>query len=246
MSNFDTVDAMQTILETLNDRQREAVLQTHGPLLVMAGAGSGKTKALTHRIAYLIHEKKISPWNILAVTFTNKAANEMKNRIMKIVGAEKESDMPNVGTFHATCVRILRKTIHNLDYENSFVIYDTADQQILMKHVMADLHIDEKTVPPRAILGQISNAKNQLIGPKEFQAFVNNNFTEKVAEAYEHYQRSLKKANALDFDDIIMKTVEIFQGLPQILDQYQEKFRFISIDEYQDTNHAQYILTNLL
>jgi len=220
---------------------------THGPLLVVAGAGSGKTRALTHRIAYMIEEKGISPWNILAVTFTNKAANEMKQRITKLLGKDMhDADLPSVGTFHATCVRILRKNIHLLDYENSFTIYDTADQQILMKHVLQDLNIDEKQFNPRAILNHISNAKNELITAEKYRYAAHNTFTERVAEVYVAYQAALKKANALDFDDIIMKTVELFQQQPKILDSYQEKFQFISIDEYQDTNHAQYILTNLL
>ncbi len=249
---------MISILSTLNSKQQEAVKTTHGPVLVIAGAGSGKTRALTHRIAYMIREKGISPWNILAVTFTNKAANEMKNRIVQLLSATHEMsaevrvaygpelDLPSVGTFHAGCMRILRKHLHLLDYENSFVIYDTADQQILVKHVMADLHIDEKQFNPRAILNYISGAKNQLIGPVEYQHLVHNYFTERVAEVYESYQKNLQKNNALDFDDIIMKTVELFQREPKILGSYQEKFQFISVDEYQDTNHAQYVLTNLL
>ncbi|MCC7197158.1 DNA helicase PcrA [Candidatus Peregrinibacteria bacterium] len=238
---------MTEILQKLNDKQLEAVTCTHGPLLVVAGAGSGKTRALTHRIAYMIQEKGINPWNILAVTFTNKAANEMKQRIIKLLGKnEQDADLPSVGTFHATCVRILRKNIHLLDYENSFTIYDTADQQILMKHVLEDLRIDEKQFNPRAILHHISNAKNELVSSEKYKYAAHNAFTEKVAEVYKYYQEALKKANALDFDDIIMKTVELFQQEPTILDSYQEKFKFISIDEYQDTNHAQYILTNLL
>ena len=238
---------MVDILSSLNDKQREAVTSTHGPLLVIAGAGSGKTKALTHRIAYTIQENKVSPWNILAVTFTNKAANEMKERIVKLLGAELgEEALPAVGTFHATCVRILRRHIHLLDYDNSFVIYDTADQQILMKHVMEELGIAEKQFNPRAMLHHISGAKNELITVDQYRSMVSNYFTERVAEVYRHYQNSLQKNNALDFDDIIMKTVELFRKEPKILDQYQEKFRFISVDEYQDTNHAQYILTNQL
>lgn len=244
---------MTDLFLNLNPKQREAVEATHGPVLVLAGAGSGKTKALTHRIANLIQQKKVSPWNILAVTFTNKAAGEMKNRILKLLNKEGESefdpnsrDLPSVGTFHATCVRILRKQIHLLNYENSFVIYDTADQQILVKRILAELNIDEKQLNPRAILNYISGAKNQLIGPAEYGHMVHNYFTERVAEVYEKYQKSLHKNNAVDFDDIIMKTVELFKTQPQILDQYQEKFQFISVDEYQDTNHAQYVLTNLL
>lgn len=191
-------------------------------------------------------EKKVCPWNILAVTFTNKAANEMKERIISLVGSSEERDLPNIGTFHATCVRILRKNIHLLNYENSFTIYDTADQQILMKHVMKDLNLSDKQINPKAILTHISNAKNQLIGPMEYRSYATNYFTEKVHEAYTRYQKELQKNSALDFDDIIMKTVELFKSQPKVLDQYQEKFKYISIDEYQDTNHAQYVLTNLL
>lgn len=244
------------ILEGLNDRQLEAVTHFTGPLLVIAGAGSGKTRALTHRIAYLIEEKGVSPWNILAVTFTNKAANEMKQRIVKLLTREKvnmgefvdpdDMAIPTIGTFHSVCVRILRKNIHLLDHEGGFAIYDTADQQILMKRVMEEMGINVKTVNPKAILSHISNAKNQLIGPEEYRSYINSGFTEKVAEVYPRYQRALKGSNALDFDDIIMKTVQLFQQFPDVLDRYQEKFKFISIDEYQDTNKAQFVLVQLL
>jgi DNA helicase II / ATP-dependent DNA helicase PcrA len=237
---------MSKILENLNERQIEAVTHFEGPMLVLAGAGSGKTKALTNRIAWLIEEKKVSPWNILAVTFTNKAANEMKARIVKMISAKNERDIPTIGTFHSVCVRILRKHIHNLDYENSFVIYDTADQQVLMKRIMDDMGIDKKRVNPKAILSHISNAKNQLIGSTEYQNYASDYFSEKVAEIFPIYQRTLKQNNAVDFDDIIMKTVELFETFPEILSEYQEKFRFISVDEYQDTNRAQYILIKLL
>lgn len=238
---------MIDLLQNLNDKQRDAVLKTQGSLLVVAGAGSGKTKALTHRIAYLIREMAISPWNILAVTFTNKAANEMKSRIVKLLNKEMNDEgLPVIGTFHSTCVRILRKHIQLLGYENSFTIYDTADQQVLIKRLLADLRIDDKQYKPRAMLFQISGAKNELVTPDQYETMAHNHFSEKVSEIYKHYQKSLKKNNALDFDDIIMKTVELFQKYPEVLDQYQEKFRYISVDEYQDTNHAQYILTNLL
>ncbi|MFC1749343.1 ATP-dependent helicase [Pseudomonadota bacterium] len=238
---------MSELLTSLNDKQQEAVQCTVGPLLVVAGAGSGKTRALTHRIAYLIQEHGVNPWNVLAVTFTNKAANVMKSRIARLLGKEMEDkDLPTIGTFHAVCVRILRRHIHELNYENSFVIYDTADQQILMKHIMKDQQIDEKQIKARAVLHHISNAKNQLIGPEAYGQLVSNYFTEKVAELYKHYQEALQKNNALDFDDIIMKTVELFKAHPKILDYYQEKFKYISVDEYQDTNHAQYVLTNQL
>lgn len=238
---------MPDILLTLNPKQKEAVQATHGPVLVLAGAGSGKTRALTHRIAYLIQEKNISPWNILAVTFTNKAAEEMRNRIIKLLKTDKSSlHIPTVGTFHAACVRILRKNIHLLDYENTFVIYDAADQQIVVKQILNELGIDEKQTSPKAILHHISGAKSELIGSKEYYKYANTVFTERVAEIYEKYQIKLQKNNALDFDDLIMKTVELLRSQSDILDKYHEQFQFISVDEYQDTNHAQYVLTNLL
>ena len=241
---------MSKILENLNDKQIEAVTHFTGPLLVVAGAGSGKTRALTHRIAWLIQEKGVNPWNILAVTFTNKAANEMKKRIAKLLSINLDDNyggsIPSVGTFHSICVRILRKHIHLLDYENSFGIYDTTDQQILVKRVMEDMNLDVKRVNPKAVLSHISNAKNQLIGPVEFRSYANDYFSEKVAEIFPLYQKALIRSSALDFDDIIMKTVELFQKFPDVLDEYQEKFKFISVDEYQDTNKAQYVLIKLL
>ena len=246
---------MNKILDNLNDKQLEAVTHFTGPLLVIAGAGSGKTRALTHRIAYLIQEKGISPWNILAVTFTNKAAKEMKKRIAKLVMGEVPEDfeqnfenraMPTIGTFHSVCIRILRKHIHLLGYENVFVVYDAADQQILVKRIIEEMGLDVKKVTPKAVLSHISNAKNQLLGPGDYMQYANDFFSEKVAQIFPKYQRTLQKNNALDFDDIIMKTVELFQQFPDVLDYYQEKFRFISVDEYQDTNKAQFILIKLL
>ena len=245
------------VLKNLNEKQVEAVTCVEGPLLVIAGAGSGKTRALTHRIAYLIQEKGVSPWNVLAVTFTNKAANEMKERVVKLLGGKKgdgmrpswegaRSDLPTIGTFHSVCVRILRKHLHLLDYDGAFAIYDTADQQILMKRLMVESGIDPKKMNPKAVLGAISNSKNQLIGPSGFRRHVNSAFMEKVATLYEPYQKALKQNNALDFDDLIMKTVELFRGFPEVLAEYQEKFQYISVDEYQDTNHAQYILIKML
>jgi len=249
-----------TIFKNLNDKQVEAVTHGDGPLLVIAGAGSGKTRALTHRIAYLIMEKGVPAWNILAVTFTNKAANEMKNRVMKLIGLSSSGvekfargymdslreEIPTIGTFHSVCVRILRKHLQLLDFESSFVIYDDADQQILMKKLMEEQGIDSKKMNPKAVLGAISNAKNQLIDDKKFAQYVDGLFMEKVASLYGPYQKALKQNNALDFDDLIMKTVELFTKFPEILAQYQEKFRYISVDEYQDTNHAQYVLIKLL
>ncbi len=226
--------------------QKEVVLQATGPLLVLAGAGSGKTSALTTRIAYQIKHLGVEPGRILAVTFTNKAANEMKERVLRLLGENSATFAPNIGTFHSICVRILRRQIHQLGYDRNFVIYDTADQQLLIKKILEDQLIDPKKINPKAVLNFISGAKNELVGPEEYNRFANNYFTEKVALCYRHYQRQLQQSNALDFDDIIMKTVQLFQDFPDILAYYQDLFQYISVDEYQDTNHAQYILTNLL
>jgi DNA helicase-2/ATP-dependent DNA helicase PcrA len=236
----------ENILENLNDKQKEAVTHYTGPLIIIAGAGSGKTRALTHRVAYLIKKHNVKPWNILAVTFTNKAAHEMKERINTLLKDEPDSNEPFVGTFHSLCVKILRKYIHLIDYENSFTIYDTADQQILMKKIMEELHMSDKQINPKALLNHISNAKNELVDCEQYSSMTGNYFTEKVAEVYGPYQDALKKNNALDFDDLIMKTIELFKKEPDVLDYYQEKFKFICVDEYQDTNHSQYVLTNML
>jgi DNA helicase-2/ATP-dependent DNA helicase PcrA len=236
---------MSSILESLNEKQRDAVLASDGPVLIIAGAGSGKTKALTHRIAYLIHEKNVMPWNILAVTFTNKAASEMKNRIAKFF-PDKTSEQPTVGTFHSVCAQILRRHIHLLGYENSFVIYDTNDQLVLMKRVMKDHHISDKEINPKAVLGHISQAKNQLMTAQEYSGKSHDYFTQKVGELYGPYQNRLAKNQALDFDDLIMLTVQLFQNFPDLLDKYQERYKYISVDEYQDTNHAQYTLIKML
>ena len=236
-----------SLLEGLNEKQQEAVQATDGPVLIIAGAGSGKTRALTHRVAYMIEEKGVRPWNILAVTFTNKAAGEMKERITKLLARpDLETEMPTVGTFHSICAQILRRHIHLLGYENQFVIYDANDQVVLMKEIMKDHHIDEKQLNPKAVLGHISQAKNQLMGPDDYAQHAHNMFTEKVGELYKPYQRRLAQNQALDFDDLILKTVELFEKFPQILDQYQERYRYISVDEYQDTNHAQYTLVKML
>ncbi len=236
---------LDPIFEGLNENQLKAVKAADGPVLIIAGAGSGKTRALTHRIAYLIREKGVNPWNILAVTFTNKAASEMKNRILRLV-QNQENDMPTVGTFHSLCVRILRRDGHLLGYENQFVIYDGNDQVVLMKELMRQHAIDEKQVNPKAVLAHISQAKNQLISWEEYQYLNHNYFTEKVAELFKAYQRELAKNQAMDFDDLIMKTVQLFKENPQILDYYQERYRYISVDEYQDTNHAQYTFVKML
>lgn len=233
------------MLNDLNPQQQEAVKATEGPVLIVAGAGSGKTRALTVRIAYLIQERGCSPYNILAVTFTNKAASEMKLRIEKLIGSEHGA-LPTVGTFHSVCAGILRKHIHLLGYENQFTIYDANDQVVLMKEIMRDHHVDDKKVNPKAVLGHISQAKNQLYGPEEYRYQGHNYFTEKVAELYGPYQSRLARNQALDFDDLIMKTVELFQKFPELLEKYQDRYQYISVDEYQDTNHAQYVLTSML
>ncbi|MBT6068323.1 UvrD-helicase domain-containing protein [Candidatus Peregrinibacteria bacterium] len=239
----------EKILKSLNPEQAEAVQYVNGPLLVIAGAGSGKTRVLTNRIAYLI-DQGIPPGSILAVTFTNKAAREMKERVDSLIGGFDQnkfgSSQPLIGTFHAVCLRFLRSHIHLLGYEDSFVIYDTADQEALMKRVLADLGINPKTYAPRAILSKISQAKNQLIRPEEFSAKAHNQFMISAAECYREYQKRLKMSQALDFDDIIMKTIELFQGHLEILEKYRDAYQYIMIDEYQDTNYAQYILITLL
>ena len=234
-----------SIYDTLNPMQKEAVLHTEGPLLILAGAGSGKTRVLTQRIAYLIEEKEINPWNILAITFTNKAAGEMRERVDSLVGFGAESIW--VSTFHSTCVRILRRYIENLGYTTSFSIYDSDDQKTLMKQVFKTLDIDTKQYKERSVLGIISSAKDKLISPEEFLLNAGQDFRQKkVGEIYREYQNQLKKNNALDFDDLIVKTVELFQNNSQILDHYQERFRYIMVDEYQDTNTAQFKLISLL
>lgn len=233
------------ILEGLNPAQKEAVTQVEGPLLVIAGAGSGKTKVLTHRISYLI-EQGIPPNNILAVTFTNKAANEMKERVETLLGSRYGNIQPLIGTFHSVCMRFLRSHIHLLGYENTFVIYDTADQEVLMKRVVNDLGIDAKAYAPKAILSKISQAKNQLIKPDEFLGKAHNQFMMAAGECYKEYQKRLRLSQALDFDDIIMKTIILFQNHQDILEIYQNLYQYIMIDEYQDTNYAQYVLISML
>lgn len=231
--------------DTLNPMQQEAVFCTEGPLLVLAGAGSGKTRVLTHRIAYLIEEKQVNPWNILAITFTNKAAAEMRERVDKIVGFGSESIW--VSTFHSSCVRILRRHIEYLGYDSNFSIYDGDDQKTLMKQIFKRMNIDTKQFKERAVLSAISSAKDELIGPEEFMLNAGGDFREKkIAELYKEYQKDLRKNNALDFDDLIVKTVELFQNNPRVLDYYQERFRYIMVDEYQDTNMAQFKLVDLL
>ena len=233
-----------SVYETLNDKQQEAVFHTEGPLLVLAGAGSGKTRVLTHRIAYLMEEKGIMPWNILAITFTNKAAGEMRERVNRLVGQGAERIW--VSTFHSACVRILRRHSGWIGYDTNFVIYDGDDQKSLMKDICKRLNIDTKKYKERAILGVISSAKDELIGPEQFALDAQGDYRQEIiAKAYSEYQRQLKSSNAFDFDDLIMKTVELFQNNPDILDEYQERFRYIMVDEYQDTNTAQFKLVSL-
>lgn len=234
-----------SIYDTLNDRQREAVFHTEGPVLILAGAGSGKTRVLTHRIAYLIEEKGVNPWNIMAITFTNKAAGEMRERVDKIVGFGSESIW--VSTFHSSCVRMLRRFIDRLGFDTNFTIYDTDDQKTLMKDICKRLDIDTKIYKERAIMAAISSAKDELIGPEEYEINVMGDFSKrKIALAYKEYQKELKKNNALDFDDLIMKTVELFQAYPDVLEYFQERFKYIMVDEYQDTNTAQFKFVSLL
>lgn len=236
---------MQEILEGLNDKQYEAVVNFEGPSLVIAGAGSGKTKVLTHKIAYLIQEQNVKPWNILAITFTNKAANEMKERVEKLVG-DVARDMW-IGTFHAICVRILRRYIDRLGFESSFVIFDTTDQRTMIKNCLKELNIDDKMFTDRIVQFEISNAKNEMLEPSEYQARANGDFRkEKIANIYALYQKRLKENNAIDFDDIINFTIKILTENPDVLEYYGEKFKYVLVDEYQDTNKAQFTLISLL
>ena len=230
--------------EALNDRQQEAVTHTEGPLLVLAGAGSGKTRVLTHRIAYLIEEKQINPWNILAITFTNKAAGEMKSRVQKTVSFGADSVW--VSTFHSACVRILRRYGEHVGYTSSFSIYDTDDQRVLMRQVLKKLDVDTKLYKDKAMLGYISDAKNQLIDPEAFGKGASDFREEKIVLIYKTYQEELMQNNAVDFDDLIVKTVELFRNCPEVLEYYQERFRYLMVDEYQDTNYAQFKLVELL
>ena len=236
---------MQDLIEGLNDKQKEAVLATEGPCLVIAGAGSGKTKVLTHKIAYLMSEKYIKPWNILAITFTNKAANEMKERVEKLVG-EAAKDMW-IGTFHSICVRILRKYIDRLGFDHSFLIFDTSDQRTLIKECMKALKIDDKMFTDRSILAEISNGKNEMLEPKAYQVkYAGDYRKEIIGRVYELYQQKLKENNAIDFDDIINYTIKILTENEDALEYYTNKFQYVLVDEYQDTNKAQFTLVTIL
>jgi len=234
-----------SIYDTLNREQQEAVFHTEGPVLILAGAGSGKTRVLTHRIAYLIDEKGVNPWNILAITFTNKAAGEMRERVDKIVGFGSESIW--VSTFHSTCVRILRRYIDRLGYDTRFTIYDTDDQKTLMKDVCKLLQVDTKIYKERALLAAISTAKNEFVTPQEYELNAAGDYgKQKIAKVYWEYEKQMRANNALDFDDLLVKTVQLLQTQPDILDYYQERFRYIMVDEYQDTNTVQFKLVSLL
>ena len=234
-----------SIYDKLNEPQREAVYHTDGPLLILAGAGSGKTRVLTHRIAYLIGERGVNPWNILAITFTNKAAEEMRQRVDNLVGFGAESVW--VSTFHSACVRILRRFIDRLGYENHFTIYDTDDQKTLIKEVCRKVDVDTKVFKERSLLSAISSAKNEMILPDEFELNAGGDFAKmKIAKVYREYEAQMRANNALDFDDLLVKTVQLLQTQPDVLESYQERFRYIMVDEYQDTNSVQFQLVSLL
>ncbi len=234
-----------SIYDTLNASQQEAVLHTEGPLLILAGAGSGKTRVLTHRITYLIEEKEVNPWNIMAITFTNKAAGEMRERVDRLVQFGAESIW--VATFHSTCVRILRRYADRIGYDTNFTIYDTDDQKTLMKEICKRLNIDTKNINEKAILGQISSAKDEMITPDEFEFNAGSDFVlKKIAAAYKEYQKQLRKNNAMDFDDLLFNTVELFLHNPDVLEYHQDRFKYIMVDEYQDTNTVQFRLIELL
>ncbi|KSU61647.1 ATP-dependent DNA helicase PcrA [[Bacillus] enclensis] len=232
------------LLNGMNPQQAEAVKATEGPLLIMAGAGSGKTRVLTHRIAYLMVEKGVNPYNILAITFTNKAAREMKDRINNILGGASENIW--ISTFHSMCVRILRRDIDRIGMNRNFTILDSTDQQSVIKSILKDKNIDPKKFDARSILGSISSAKNELITPEEFSKTAGGYYDQVVSDVYTEYQKRLRKNQALDFDDLIMTTIHLFQRVPEVLEFYQRKFQYIHVDEYQDTNKAQYMLVKLM
>ncbi|MCX2455558.1 DNA helicase PcrA [Lacticaseibacillus nasuensis] len=236
---------MDALLTGMNDKQTEAVLATQGPVLIMAGAGSGKTRVLTHRIAYLIEQQNVNPWRVLAITFTNKAAKEMKERVGKLLDPELARDVW-VSTFHALCVRILRRDIEQLGYTKAFTIADPAEQLTLVKHILKDMNLDPKRFDPKSILGAISTAKNDLLTPSDYAEQAASPFEKVVVDVYTEYQKRLKSDQALDFDDLIMQTIVLFKQSPDTLKFYQNKFQYIHVDEYQDTNEAQYQLVTML
>ena len=232
-------------LDGLNKEQMEAVVNTKGPLLILAGAGSGKTRVLTHRVAYLIEEEGVDPFHIMAITFTNKAAKEMRTRVDDLVGHGSENVW--VATFHSTCVRILRRFIDRLGYTNHFIIYDTDDQKTVLKEVYKYLQIDSKQLPEKSVLAEISKAKDRFLSPSEYERQVRGDYQKtRIAQIYTEYQKRLRGNDALDFDDLLVKTVELFQFHPDVLEIFQERFRYIMVDEYQDTNHVQFLLIHQL
>ncbi len=234
---------MNPLLQGMNERQAEAVQTTEGPLLIMAGAGSGKTRVLTHRIAYLIEEKMVNPWNILAITFTNKAAREMRERAIDLNPRTQDT---LIATFHSMCVRILRRDADHIGYNRNFTIVDPGEQRTLMKRILKELNVDPKKITERTILGTISNSKNDLVTAESYAKNANDLYTEIVAKAYKRYETELKRSESMDFDDLIMNTILLFDKNPDVLAYYQGKFQYIHVDEYQDTNHAQYQLVQLL
>ncbi len=234
---------MNPLLQGMNERQAEAVQTTEGPLLIMAGAGSGKTRVLTHRIAYLIEEKMVNPWNILAITFTNKAAREMRERAIDLNPRTQDT---LIATFHSMCVRILRRDADHIGYNRNFTIVDPGEQRTLMKRILKELNVDPKKFTERTILGTISNSKNDLVTAESYAKNANDLYTEIVAKAYKRYETELKRSESMDFDDLIMNTILLFDKNPDVLAYYQGKFQYIHVDEYQDTNHAQYQLVQLL
>ncbi len=238
------VNPSQQLLQGLNDRQKQAVQATEGPLLIMAGAGSGKTRVLTHRIAYLMAEKDVAPWNILAITFTNKAAREMRERIDRLVGPKAEDIW--ISTFHSMCVRILRRDIDRIGYSRNFTILDPTDQLSVIKNILKEKNVDPKKFDPRSILAGISSAKNELQTPEQVAKLAASPIENMVSDVYEQYQKRLKKNDSLDFDDLIMLTIHLFQRVPEVLEFYQRKFQYIHVDEYQDTNRAQYMIVRML
>lgn len=231
--------------DLLNPEQKEAVFHYEGPLLILAGAGSGKTRVLTHRVAWLIEEKQVNPWNIMAITFTNKAAGEMRDRVETMLGGALGGVW--VATFHSTCVRILRRYIDRIGFGTNFTIYDGDDQKTIIKEICKRFQIDTKLYRERFFMAAISAAKDELLSPDDYAKQVHGDTRkQKVAEVYREYQKQLRASNALDFDDLIFRTVELFQKDAEVLEQYQDRFRFIMVDEYQDTNTAQFKLVSLL
>ena len=237
--------SVEELINGMNDKQAEAVQTTQGPLLIMAGAGSGKTRVLTHRIAHLVQDLNVLPWRILAITFTNKAAKEMRERIGTLLSEDVARDIW-VSTFHALAVRILRRDGENIGLSRNFTIIDTSAQRTLMKRVISDLNLDTNQYDPRTVLGMISNAKNDMLRPKDYAQQADNAIQETVAEVYTAYQAELKRAQSVDFDDLIMLTIDLFQSTPDVLARYQNQFDYLHVDEYQDTNDAQYTIVNLL